>query len=501
LKTTIFAISTLTIVVLLHQHGLSADQQANPSWSPGVDHWGNVLFHPPDNLGQASGESSRLDTPNTIAFVPGHYYTSNYFSLVITEYDSAGAVVGSYTVPSALGAEVRGLAFGADGLLYATLSRGGSGFAVLALRNTGEVVASYAGPVYTGGNLSFGKIAMDNQYLYVCGQDVLTRFTLGNPSSGTTIYTANQIYDVKPLPNGHLFVASAYYVDEITSSGGFVRRIQLTGGQSFTDIRGIEYNPATNILFVTHLGHTGFFFKIMRVDATTGALLNSADFTYADDLFLDLSGDLLVGSRVENPSFFSQNLAQQNSLNGGQQMFVTQYAPLTAQTIVSRKIHGSAGTFDINLPGVECRYGGATGDYSVVVTFPNTAFVTGSPQAQVNSGSATIGSGGVSNGGTVTINGNVVTIPLTNVANAQTVVVQINGVMSGPSRGNLPVSMGVLVGDVTGNNVVSAGDVALVKAQMAHAVDATNFRADVNADGAIEATDVTLVKSNSGSGF
>ena len=491
----------LTIVTLLAQRGLAAGGQANSSSSSAVDYWGNVLFQPSYDLGQPSGGSSGLKTPDTIAFVPGHYYTSNYFSLVITEYNNAGVAVGSYTVPSALAEEVRGLAFGSDGLLYATLSRGSSGFAVLALRNTGEVVASYAGSAYTGGNLSYGKIAMDGQYLYVCGQNVLTRFTLGNPSSGTTIYTTNQVYDVKPLPNGHLFVASAYYVDEITSSGSLVRRIQLTGGQSFTDIRGIEYNPATNVLFVTHLGHTNFFFKIMRVNATTGALLSTADFTYADDLFIDLSGNLLVGSRVEDPTFFSQDLAQQNGLNGGQQMFVTQYAPLAAQTIVSRKIHGSAGTFDINLPGIECRNGGATGDYSVVVTFPNTAFVTGSPQAQVNGGSATIGSGGVSNGGTVVISGSVVTIPLTNVANAQTVVLQINGVMSGPSRGNLPVSLSVLVGDVTGNSAVNASDVALVKTEMAHAVDATNFRADVNADGAIQATDVALVKSDAGSGF
>jgi hypothetical protein len=106
-----------------------------------------------------------------------------------------------------------------------------------------------------------------------------------------------------------------------------VRSIQLTGGQSFTDIRGIEYNPATNILFVTHLGHTGFFDRIMRVDATTGALLDSAVFNYADDLFLDASGNLLVGSRTQNPTFYSQDLVPGNSLHGGQQMFVTQYAP------------------------------------------------------------------------------------------------------------------------------------------------------------------------------
>ena len=314
------------------QPDLLAGQAANDNTPPGpvVDRFGNVLFRPSNSFGERTRKDAGPMGPTTFAFVPGHYYTSNYFSLVITEYDPTGTVVGSYTVPSALGEEVRGLAFGADGLLYATLSRGSSGFAVLALESDGTVAASYAGSVYTAGNLSYGKIAMDNQYLYVCGQDVLTRFLLGDPSSGTTIYTENQIYDVKPLPNGHLFVASAYDVDEITNSGAFVRRIQLTGGQSFTDIRGIEYNPATNILFVTHLGHTDFFDRIMRVDATTGALLSNAVFNYADDLFLDSSGNLLVGSRFEDPTFYSQDLMPGTSLNGGQQMFVTQYAPAQA---------------------------------------------------------------------------------------------------------------------------------------------------------------------------
>src|SRR5439155_5542547 len=45
--------------------------------------------------------------------------------------------------------------------------------------------------------------------------------------------------------------------------------------------------------------------------------------------------------------------------------------PLTA--VVSRKVHGSAGTFDVDLPlsgahGIECRSGGANNDYTLVFT-------------------------------------------------------------------------------------------------------------------------------------
>ena len=274
-------------------------------------------------------------TPTTFAFRPGHYYTSNYSSRLIREYDGTGTAIASYTVPPALGEEVKGLAFGADGLLYATVSRGSSGCAVLALRSDGNVAASYTWPIdVTGGNIGYGKIAMDNQYLYLCGGNSLTRFLLGEPLSGTTIYPG--IYDVKPLPNGHLFVASQSSVDEITSDGVFVRRIQLTSGGFFNDIQGIEYNPATNVLFVTHLGYSGFSHRIMRVNATTGALLSSVTFTYANDMFIDSSGKLLVGSWSEDPTFYSQDLVPTNSLNGGQQMFVTQYAPAQALNISTR---------------------------------------------------------------------------------------------------------------------------------------------------------------------
>lgn len=261
------------------------------------------------------------------SFVTGDYYSSNYFSRNITQYDSNGAVVGSYTLPAALGDEVRGLAFGADNLLYATVVRG-SGFAVLALNSSGTVQQTYSGSAYLGGDISAGKIALDSHYVYVAGGQQLTRFELGNPASGTSIYTNNAVIDSKPLPNGDLFVASSTQIDEITNSGTFVRTIPLVGDDNFfNDIRGIEYDPTANDLFVTELGHTGFSFQLMRLDAATGVLEKNVTFTYADDLLLDASGKLLVGSRTETPRLYTKDLNQIGMLGDGQQMFVTQNIP------------------------------------------------------------------------------------------------------------------------------------------------------------------------------
>ena len=170
------------------------------------------------------------------------------------------------------------------------------------------------------------------------------------------------------------------------------------------------------------------------------------------------------------------------------------------QSAVSRKTQGNAGSFDLDLPldgtvAMECRGGGGSGDYTIVLTFLANVSVSGNPQATVTSGKGTIGSGGVSNGGMVVTSGNVVTIPLTNVANAQTIEVTLNNVNGST---NVTIPMSVLVGDVNGNATVNASDVALIKAHSGQPVDATTYRFDVTADGNINATDVALVKASSG---
>ena len=98
----------------------------------------------------------------------------------------------------------------------------------------------------------------------------------------------------------------------------------------------------------------------------------------------------------------------------------------------------------------------------------------------------------------VVISGNTVTIPLTNVANGQTINVTLFGVNG---SGNVMVPMGVLVGDANGNGAVNAGDIAFANGHLGQPVDATNFRADVNVNGVINATDVSGIKSNLGTGL
>jgi len=168
---------------------------------------------------------------------------------------------------------------------------------------------------------------------------------------------------------------------------------------------------------------------------------------------------------------------------------------LALTSAVSRKTHGSAGTFDIPLPlsgspGVECRTGGATGDYTQVFTFTNN----------VVSGNASVTSGIGSVSGMPTFSGNTMTVDLTGVANVQTLTVTLSGVTDQFSQvlPDTPVSVNMLIGDTNGNGIVNATDIAQTKGQVGQPVTSSNFRTDVNASGIINATDVAIVKAHSG---
>jgi hypothetical protein len=169
---------------------------------------------------------------------------------------------------------------------------------------------------------------------------------------------------------------------------------------------------------------------------------------------------------------------------------------------VSRKTHGLAGTFDVDLPligtpGIECRTGGINGNHTVVVTFSLPVTIGGSatppPSAATVSGTGTVSS--------ITVNNSVVTINLTGVANAQNLGITLNTVSDGTHSGNVTIPMGVLEGDTTGNGLVNSSDITQTQSQSGQPVGLTNFREDVTANGLINSSDISDVQRHSGTGL
>jgi hypothetical protein len=170
--------------------------------------------------------------------------------------------------------------------------------------------------------------------------------------------------------------------------------------------------------------------------------------------------------------------------------------PLNLTSVVSRKVHGAAGPYDIALPlagpgGVECR--NSNGNHTIIFFFSNNITSAG---ASLNSSSGNVA-------GSPTISANAVTINLSGIGNGQQISVTLQNVIDefGQTLPDITVPIRTLVGDTNGNGSVNASDVTQTKIQSGQAVTATNFRTDVTLNGTINASDVSLVKLRSGTGF
>jgi hypothetical protein len=184
----------------------------------------------------------------------------------------------------------------------------------------------------------------------------------------------------------------------------------------------------------------------------------------------------------------------------GRMVRIIPNVPPTPTSAVSRKSHGTAGTFDVDLPltgnvGIECRRGGPNKDYQVVVTFPSAVTFSGAMATPGQGGTGSVSSTSSSADGTQ------VTVNLTNASNAQTITLTLFGVNGGTISNDISVQMAILVGDTNANRAVNSSDVSESKSQSGQTVGASNFRADVTGNGAINSSDVLLVKSNSGTGL
>jgi hypothetical protein len=165
--------------------------------------------------------------------------------------------------------------------------------------------------------------------------------------------------------------------------------------------------------------------------------------------------------------------------------------PVQLKSVVSRKVHGGAGTFDVDLPlhgtGIECRGGGTSGDHALVFMFANTL-------ASVGGARITSGTGSVASSDIDTNDARNYIVNLIGVSNAQFLTVSLSNVSDSAGNFSSAISsqVGLLLGDVNGSGRVDAADVSLVRQQTLQPITPSNFREDLNTSGRIDASDVSI---------
>ena len=72
--------------------------------------------------------------------------------------------------------------------------------------------------------------------------------------------------------------------------------------------------------------------------------------------------------------------------------------------------------------------------------------------------------------GGATASGNQISVSLNGVTNVQTITVTLSSVSDGLNSADVPVSMGVLIGDTNGNGIVNSSDIGQTKSHTGEAV-------------------------------
>jgi hypothetical protein len=368
---------------------------------------------------------------------------------------------------------------------------------------------SYPGTIAGEGNVSL----TNGSNLGVCNQT----FAGNNTYSGTTTIGSQCTLVIDGSTSGqgnYTVLASPSSMLPGTLSGGGT--IGLNANGTITVGRNLAPGPASGIgtLHVSTSGTGGVIFGDGSIFVVRVSSMGLSDLLAiaGGSITLTSSSDTLSLSSLAGGfdgtdytiATFMQNVGGGtfNTVQGLPSGYAVEYNPTSIRVVaiqqplqltsaVSRKLHGSAGSFDINLLAsapVECR--SSSGNHTLVFTFSN----------YLTSGTAVITAGTGTVAGAPAFSGRTMTVNLTGVADVQTLVITLRDVTDRFSQvlPDTAVSMNMLIGDTNGNETVNAGDVAQTKSQSGHAVTAGNFRNDVNVSGLITASDVAQVKANSG---
>ncbi len=190
------------------------------------------------------------------------------------------------------------------------------------------------------------------------------------------------------------------------------------------------------------------------------------------------------------------NVAYTATFNSEEDIYYVRVAPPSSGlSLVSAD--STKGGFAVDLPlngaaGIEDRSGGRQGNYTIEFLFSNPLTSVGG----VTASCGTVAGGAIDSTDPHRF---IVNLRAPN-CNAEEVTVSLSGIVDNQSN-NLPAAsatVGLLIGDVDADGVVTAADFNLVRTDIGQAANASNFREDVNANGTIERNDAKLVRQRVG---
>jgi hypothetical protein len=169
--------------------------------------------------------------------------------------------------------------------------------------------------------------------------------------------------------------------------------------------------------------------------------------------------------------------------------------PVSLTGVVSRKSHGSAGTFDLAIDRTQAIGGSVSVEpraigagHKIVFQFNGAVTAAGTVSVVGTSGTA-LGSA------TAVAVGTTVEVTLTGIPDARRATISLANVNGAGSSAS--VSIGFLVGDVNGTRSVTSSDINRIKGKSGPVTSST-FVYDLDASGGVDSVDLSAAKARSG---
>jgi hypothetical protein len=263
-----------------------------------------------------------------------HYSTSES---AINAYDDTGALVDS--LPYGDG-ELRGAVIGPDDRMHVAQlsSQPPHGAYVDTLDPTGRRIARRWIDAPIAGNISYGKLAYarDARLLYLATGHGVFEIKPEARAGAVRRLTGKGAYGVDVLPDGNLLVANDYALAVHSPDGALLSEftdiddpdgLAGTSNPWLVNVRGVAYSDATDRTYVTMLGYTGFYSRLLAFDGTSNRLVGVTTW-HGNDIHVDDAGNLLVGSGTQAPAWFSPELDMLGQLDGPPARFVAGFREL-----------------------------------------------------------------------------------------------------------------------------------------------------------------------------